>query len=152
MNKKKLLISSCLCGENVKYNGGNNLIPRLDELQEKFEFIQVCPEVLGGLDTPRVPSEIQSFKPLKIVNQEGLETTQHFINGAKQTLDIVMESKIQFALMKSKSPSCGNDKVYNGNFDGTLIDNSGVTTKLLMNHGVKVFNEKEIDELLEFSR
>jgi uncharacterized protein YbbK (DUF523 family) len=152
MNKEKLLISSCLCGENVKYNGGNNLIIRLDELQEKFEFIQVCPEVLGGLDTPRVPSEIQNFEPLKIENKEGLETTQNFINGAKQTLDIVLTNQIKIALMKSNSPSCGNDKVYDGNFDGTLIDNSGVTTTLLMQYGVKVFNEKEIDELLKFSR
>lgn len=151
MTKKKLLISSCLCGENVKYNGGNNLIDRLEELQEKFEFVQVCPEVLGGLDTPRVPSEIQSFEPLKIVNKDGLETTKNFINGAKQTLDIVINNQIKYALMKSNSPSCGNKKVYDGNFDGTLIDNSGVTVTLLLKNSVEVFNEKEIDELLKLA-
>lgn len=152
MIKEKLLISSCLCGKDVKYNGGNNLLNRLNELQKKFEFIEVCPEVLGGLSIPRLPCEIIKQNPLEVKNKNGLDLTQNFIKGAKETLDIVLNNQITIALMKSNSPSCGNNKIYDGNFDGTLVDGMGVTVELLKKHNIRVFNEKEIDELLEFSR
>jgi len=82
VNKEKILISACLMGQNVKYNGGNNLMD-LTELEKKYILVPFCPEVEGGLPTPRVPSEIVSFEPLKLLNKEGRDVTSEFVLGAK---------------------------------------------------------------------
>ena len=84
MNKEKLLISACLTGEKCKYNGGNNLIAELDKLKEKFELIPVCPEQLGGLATPRSPSEIYDKR---VINSAGYDVTEYFLTGAETTLN-----------------------------------------------------------------
>ncbi|SFV50406.1 Purine nucleoside phosphorylase [hydrothermal vent metagenome] len=138
--KKKLLISSCLIGENVKYNGKNNLID-LTQLREKYELIPFCPEVAGGLPTPRPPSEIISTTPLKLINCQGEDVTDNFIKGAKKTVDLVKKEGIKKALLKANSPSCSSTFVYDGTFSGKLIKGKGVTTLFLEEIGVEVFDE-----------
>jgi len=149
MSKEILLISACLVGENVKYDGGNNLIDQLDKLKEHFELQYICPEVQGGLTIPRLPCELTSFSPLKIENEYGIDLKDHFIDGSKIALELAQRLGIKYALLKSKSPSCGNDKIYDGTFSGNLIDAMGITAKTLHDHGIKVFNETQIEELYE---
>jgi uncharacterized protein YbbK (DUF523 family) len=148
MNKEKLLISACLLGENVKYDGGNNLIEDIDKLAIYFDFVPVCPEVMGGMTIPRLPCEITSFKPLKIENEYGINNADHFIDGARQTLLIAQQNNIKYALLKANSPSCGNNHIYDGTFSKKLIKQAGVSAKFLQDHNVKVFNEKEISQLI----
>ncbi len=142
--KEKILISACLIGQNVKYNGKNNKLTDLQKLRDRFELIPFCPEVEGGLPTPRLPSEIVSFKPLKLVNSKGQDVTRFFTNGAIKTLNFCKELKIQAAILKSNSPSCGIGKVYDGTFSKTLINGNGVTADLLLKNGIKIISEKNI--------
>ena len=150
MNKPKLLVSSCLLGINVKYDGGNNLIENLDKLSEIFEIFPICPEVDGGMIVPRIPCEIISINPLVIENEYGIDTLDFFKSGAINSLDICKQNDIEIALLKSKSPSCGNDKIYDGTFSGILIDGKGITANTLNHNGIKIFNENQIEELYEF--
>ena len=143
--KEKLLISSCLCGINTKYDGGNNLIDRLDELKEKYELYFVCPEVAGGLPTPRIASEIRGDK---IINQIGEDVTDNYNLGAEVALRIVKEHNIKLALLKERSPSCGVHTIYDGQFLKIKIEGSGITTRKLKEYGVTVYSEEEIEKLL----
>jgi len=138
--KEKLLISACLIGQNVKYNGTNNLID-LTLLEKKYELIPFCPEVEGGLPTPRPPSEIVSYTPLRLINIEGRDVTNEFTLGAKKALTLVKEQKIKKALLKANSPSCSSALVYDGSFCGKLVEGRGVTTLFLEEIGVEVFDE-----------
>ncbi len=146
MSKPKLLISRCLCGENTKYNGGNNLIQQLDVIINNFELIYICPEVMGGLTTPRNPSEI---KGQKVLSSTGKDVTMEFISGAQQALLLAQQHQVKYALLKESSPSCGVHKVYDGTFSGRKIEGSGMTTQLLKKNGILVFSENEIEELLK---
>jgi uncharacterized protein YbbK (DUF523 family) len=137
--KEKLLISSCLMGEDVKYNGKNNLID-LAQLRE-YELIPFCPEVAGGLPTPRPPSEILSYAPLKLISSEGRDVTGQFVLGAKESLNLVKREGIKKALLKANSPSCSSSFVYDGCFGGELVRGDGVTTMFLRKIGVEVFDE-----------
>ncbi|NEW59788.1 DUF523 domain-containing protein [Sulfurovum sp. bin170] len=137
---EKLLISSCLMGENVKYNGKNNLID-LAQLREQYELIPFCPEVAGGLPTPRLPSEIVSFTPLKLINNKGKDVTHNFIIGAKKTVNLVKKEGITKALLKANSPSCSSAFVYDGSFERQLVKGKGITTLFLREIGVEVFDE-----------
>ncbi len=150
MSKIKLLISACLVGENVKYNGGNNLLNDLVKLSDIFELVPVCPEVLGGMTIPRLPSEIIQTNPLKIINEYDIDMTPHFIDGAVQTEFIASKYDIKIALLKANSPSCGNEMIYDGNFNGTLVEGSGVTANLLKQKGIKVFNENQLEQLYAY--
>ncbi len=142
--KEKLLISACLVGENVKYNGKNNRID-ISKLNDKYELISFCPEVEGGLPTPRPPSEIVSNNPLKIVNNRKVDVTHYFLKGAKKALDICKRLNIKKALLKENSPSCGKNFIYDGSFTNTLKAGQGVTVTLLTKNSVEIFNENEID-------
>lgn len=146
MSKPKLLISRCLCGENTKYNGGNNLIQQLDIIKNNFELIYICPEEMGGLTTPRNPSEI---KNQKVLSSTGKDVTKEFISGAQQALSLAEQHQVQYALLKESSPSCGVHKIYDGTFSGRKIAGNGMTTQLLKKNGILVFSEKEIEELIK---
>ena len=145
---KKLLISACLFGENVRYDGKNNLIEELDILKDKYELIPFCPEVSSGMLIPRVPNEILSFNPLVVKNEFGIDTTDYFTDGAIQTLHICKKYDIQIALLKSKSPSCGNLEVYDGSFSKTLIKGQGLTANILTQHNIKIYDENQTGELI----
>ena len=118
----------------------------IEELKKKAIVIPLCPEQMGGLSTPRYPSEIIGDK---LMNNQGIDVTKEYMRGAKVTLELALDMGVQYALLKEKSPSCGKDKIYDGTFSGKLIEGSGVTAKLLQEHGIIVFSEDEIDELLE---
>ncbi len=140
-NKPKILLSACLMGEAVRYDGGDNRIYH-DRFKE-FEIITCCPEVDGGLPTPRIPSEIYGGK---VFNQEGKDNSAYFEKGANIALELVKKHNIKVAILKAKSPSCGNEMIYDGTFSKTLKKGKGITTALLEKAGVKVFNEDQLEE------
>nr|WP_306813887.1 DUF523 domain-containing protein [Clostridium sp. DSM 100503] len=131
------LISSCLCGINCKYNGGNNVNSNCLDLFKEGKAILICPEQLGGLPTPRTPAEIQGDSEEilngnhKIITKEGLDVTKEFLKGAYETLHIAKLSNINKAILKEGSPSCGVNYVYDGSFNGTKIKGKGLTATIL---------------------
>jgi uncharacterized protein YbbK (DUF523 family) len=146
MSKIKLLVSSCLLGENVKYDGSNNCLDKkiLEKLGNEFELFSFCPEVAGGLLTPRIPCEIICKNPIKVVNKIQEDKTINFIEGANKTLQLCKKENIKIALLKSNSPSCSNSFIYDGTFNSIKIKGVGITTKLLKENDIEVFNESFI--------
>ena len=142
---EKILISACLVGENCKYNGGNNLNPQIYALLEKYDLIPFCPEMEGGLPTPRNPSEV---KGESVLMDNGKDVTENFLKGAKKALMLCLFLKIKIAVLKERSPSCGTHQIHDGSFSEKLIDGMGVTAKLLKENGINVYSEDEIDKLL----
>jgi uncharacterized protein YbbK (DUF523 family) len=144
------IVSACLAGINCKYNGGNNLNNEILKLVKEGKAILVCPEQLGGLPTPRLPSEIifSEKDNLKVIDIEGKDVTEKFIKGANETLKIAKDVKAKAAILKSRSPSCGYGYIYDGTFSGKLKKGNGVTADLLKKHGIKVYTEENLDELL----
>ena len=149
------LISACLCGVNCKYNGLNNYNEICEKLLASGKAILVCPEQLGGLPTPRIPSEIigNSLDILdgkgEVVNKEGSDVTAQFIKGAKETLDIAKKINIKIAILKDGSPSCGVNYIYDGNFSGTKINGMGVTAQLLKESLIDVISEDELGGIID---
>ena len=144
-----LLISSCLLGEKVKYNGGDNHVG-LDELKRLANaavLIPVCPEVAGGLGTPRIPAEIRDGG---VLNAEGESVTDAFAKGASIALETAREHGIKAALLKERSPSCGVHAIYDGSFSGRVVPGQGMTSRLLSDAGIRLFNENEISECIEY--
>lgn len=144
--KPKLLISGCLCGNNTKYNGGNNKIDDIDKIKELFDLYIICPEVMGGLTIPRFPSEIKEDE-VYMTNKQNV--TKNFKNGAEIALNTAIKHNIKIALLKDGSPSCGVHQIYDGTFSGRKIEGSGMTTRLLLSNNIKIYSEKEIDKLIE---
>lgn len=141
-----ILISACLIGANVKYNGKNNYIELVEKLKQKYELIQICPEVLGGLSIPRDPSEIKGDKVISINNND---VTANFMLGANKALELAKKYNITKAVLKDGSPSCGNTYIYDGTFSKKKIDGFGITAKLLIENNINIYNEFEINELLK---
>jgi uncharacterized protein YbbK (DUF523 family) len=146
-----ILISACLCGVNCRYSGESKLNEKVYSLFKKGDTQLVCPEQLGGLSTPRHPAEICQGTAEdvingrgKILNKQGVDVTEYFIRGAEETLRIAQALDCKKAILKSRSPSCGCGKVYNGKFDGTQIQGNGVTAQLLLNNGIEVLTEEDI--------
>ena len=144
--KTKVIVSACLLGENCKYSGGNNYNPDVARLADKFELIPVCPEVFGGLDTPRPPSEIVGDR---VISKTGDDVTCQYHDGAEKTLYIARENNCPVALLKERSPSCGCSKIYDGTFSGTLVDGNGITAQLLLDNDIAVFGESNINNLID---
>lgn len=142
---EKLLVSACLIGENTKYNGKNNYVSDIEKLKDKYEFIIICPEIMGGLSTPRFPSEIIGDK---IINSNGDNVTKEFIQGKNLTCDIAKNNNITKALLKDGSPSCGSNYIYDGTFSKTKIVGNGITAKGLREMGIIIYTEKDINNLL----
>lgn len=136
-----ILVSACLLGINCKYDGGNNLKEELKELADLHNLVPFCPEVYGGLATPRIPSERLGEK---VVNKEGSDVTENFVRGAMEALRIALLFDCKYAILKGKSPSCGSNKIYDGTFTGTLTDGDGITAELLKKHGITVITENEL--------
>ena len=139
---EKILVSACLLGTNCKYNGSNNKNDKVLEYIKDKEVIPICPEIMGGLSTPRTPSEIINNK---VITKDGIDVTNNYIKGAEEVLYLAKLFNIKKALLKSKSPSCGKGKIYDGTFNNNLIDGNGITTKLLIDNGINVINELELD-------
>ena len=146
---QKILVSACLLGEKVRYNGTDKLSshPAISQWQSEKRIVPLCPEVSGGLPTPRPPAELQPDH--RVIAKFGGDVTAQFEKGAAIALKLCQQHHIQFALLKARSPSCGNKEIYDGSFTGKVITGAGVTAALLMEHGINVFNEEEIDGLAE---
>lgn len=145
--QKKILISSCLLGERVRYDGKINKVE--DHLIKKWLqqgiLLAVCPEVCGGLPIPRPAAELQGDRSVK--TQAGADVTAAFQKGAEQALALALKFNIKIAVLTEKSPSCGSAQIYNGRFQRTLIDGQGLTTQLLRANGIQVFNQFELDKV-----
>ena len=141
------LISSCLCGVNCKYSGGNNLNEKCLDLLKEGKGILICPEQLGGLPTPRLPAEIMGKAENiltgmdKIITKNNIDVTNEFLKGAKETLRIAKLYKITKAILKEGSPSCGVNYVYDGSFTGKKIKGNGLTTEILIKNGIEVISD-----------
>jgi len=144
------IVSACLCGINCKYNGGNNLNPYFLDLMGEGELIPVCPEQLGGLPTPRAACELAGGSGLDVIKGhalaytlDGMDVTSGLLRGAQETLSIAINASIEEAILQSRSPSCGNGIIYDGTFTRKLINGDGVTSALLKQHGIRVWNDQE---------
>lgn len=143
---KKLLISSCLLGVSCRYDGRSVPNEEAKGLSEIFELVPFCPEIYGGLPTPRTPSERVG---VRVMSKAGVDVTDNYNKGANEALLLCRELGIELALLKEKSPACGSIKIYDGSFSGTLIDGEGVTAELLRKCGIKVYGESQIDKLIK---
>ena len=140
----KLLVSACLLGTPCSYDGRSKADARIQALAEKYELVPVCPEELGGLPTPREPSERQGER---IVMRSGRDVTAEYRRGAEAALALCLQNGCKAAVLKEKSPSCGCGQVYDGTFSRRLIEGDGVTAELLKAHGVAVYGESGAKKL-----
>lgn len=145
-----VVVSACLLGEPCRYDGESKpseAVRALCEI-EGVRLIPICPEVQGGLLTPRPPAEIQPGMPLRVVNVAGQDVTREYEEGASCALEAAGNAGASLAILKAKSPSCGSGMIYDGTFSGSLTEGWGVTAYLLRENGVKVFDENELTNLL----
>ncbi|MDO4290942.1 MAG: DUF5662 family protein [Eggerthellaceae bacterium] len=143
----KVAVSACLLGEPCRYDGTAKPCEAARALLNRpdVEVVPVCPEVAGGLPTPREPSEITHAGACwRVTARDGADVTQAFVRGAEATLETVRREGCRMAVLKAKSPSCGSRQVYDGTFTGTLRSGYGVTAKLLADHNIPVIDETEI--------
>ena len=145
----KILVSACLMGDNCKYNGGNNLNQKLVDFLKTHDVVKVCPEVLGGLPTPRTPAEIQKGQ---VINREGKNVTKEFERGAQRAFEIVQKEKPDLIILQSRSPSCGIKQIYDGTFSGRKIDGQGLFAALCIKAGCKVLDIEDLDEYLRIEK
>lgn len=144
--KSKILISACLIGENVKYDGGHNALDSgiLSKWHDDGILVPLCPEVLGGLDVPRPACEV--IKGTRtVVGKNGEDVSVAFAKGARESLKIAKEEGVCMAILKARSPSCGKDVIYDGTFTSTKVEDSGITCKLLQESGIPIFSEEELE-------
>ena len=157
---ERILVSACLLGDKVRYDGGDSAVHGLlDRWVDEGRVVPFCPECAGGLPTPRAPAEISGgdagalFRGEgKVINREGDDVTAPFVAGAEQALAACGQHRIGIAILKEKSPSCGTHQVYDGSFSHRCIPGRGITAWLLAHHGVALFNERELDQVASLLR
>ncbi len=137
----KIVVSACLLGRNCKYNGGNNRNERVLEYIKGKDVIEVCPEVLAGLGTPRVPIEIVDGV---IMSRDGRCVDGALREAIAKILDELRGEEIECAILKSRSPTCGVKQVYDGTFSGVLIDGRGALARALADAGYKVIDCEDL--------
>ena len=140
-----LLVSACLLGCACRYDGGRKPCAAVRTLAAKHTLIPVCPEQLGGLPTPRHPSERQGER---VVMDTGADVTEPYRRGAEAALRLCRLLHCQAAILKERSPSCGCGTIYDGTFTGTLTAGDGVTAELLLQNGITVLGESQAETLL----
>ncbi len=141
----RLLISACLLGIPCRYDGVSKPQPWVEKMAERHELVPVCPEQLGGLPTPRHPSERQGER---VVMDTGADVTEPYRRGAEAALRLCRLLHCQAAILKERSPSCGCGTIYDGTFTGTLTAGDGVTAELLLQNGITVLGESQAETLL----
>lgn len=146
-----ILVSTCLLGIKCRYDGGAKRLDKLLELAAKGEVLPVCPEQLGGLATPRNPSEINMGTgadvldgKCRVLESTRSDVTDYFLRGARETLKLAKACGVKKAVLKARSPSCGCGKIYDGSFSGSLINGNGVTAELLLRNGIEVVTEESL--------
>ena len=142
---ENILVSACLLGIGCRYDGKHKANPEVLKLREKYNLIPVCPEIFGGLPTPRIPSERIGDK---VMMKDGTDVTENYQRGAREALELCRIYDIKTAILKERSPSCGKGEIYDGSFSGTLTKRDGVSAELLIKEGIRVLGESEINILL----
>ncbi|WP_066504238.1 DUF523 domain-containing protein [Abyssisolibacter fermentans] len=143
-----ILVSACLAGINCRYNGESVVIEDIVNLIKEGKAVPVCPEQLGGLTTPRNPSEIiKENNEIKVKDCKGNDVTKQFEIGAKETLKFAKSIGADIAILKQRSPSCGYGLVYDGNFNGATVTGNGLTAHLLSDNNIKIYNEENYMEI-----
>jgi uncharacterized protein YbbK (DUF523 family) len=159
MKMEKILVSACLVGERVRYNGLVKSFEGhvLESWDRRGWVVAICPEVAGGLSVPRPRSEISGGDGVqvlnghkKVINFNGQDVTKYFLDGAQKALEIASSSGIRLAILKEGSPSCGSGYIYDGSFTGIKKPGKGVAAALLEENGIRVFSEREIPEAEKF--
>lgn len=141
-----ILVSACLLGVECRYNGRGVLLPELQELLKDHHLIPVCPEILGGLSTPRTPAERRGRQ---VITKDGQDVTAAYERGAEQVLKLAKLYGCRAAILKERSPSCGWGRIYDGTFTGTLTEGDGVCAGVLSSHGIRIYGESLVSELTE---
>ena len=142
---EKILVSACLLGIKCRYDGKSVPNEGVMRLAEKYALVPVCPEIYGGLPTPRTPSERGGDL---VLMKDGTDVTDNYNRGAEATVSLALTCGAKIAVLKAKSPSCGKGAIYDGTFNGVLTAGDGVTVEKLTRVGIKVLTENEIDQLL----
>ena len=154
---EKILISACLIGQPVRYDGKIKSLAdnQLAIWKSQGRLIAFCPEVAGGLPIPRTPAEIQGHGggeavlagTARVVDRTGRDVSEQFVTGAFMALEACRRHGIRTAILTNRSPSCGSTLIYNGQFSRETITGEGVTTALLRQHGIAVFSQYQIPDL-----
>lgn len=151
-----LLVSACLLGEKVRYDGASKEVGGIWDLGKRHTLFAFCPEVSGGLPVPRPPAELKGTALMilqtgegGVFTRQGGDVTEEFLKGAKAALAFCRENHIQAAILKEKSPSCGVKQVYDGSFQKALIPGQGLTAALLIQSGIPVYTEENYRDLVE---
>lgn len=139
----KIAVSACLLGHNCKYSGGNNRSQKVLDYIEGHEVIPVCPEVTGGMSTPRVPVELKNGKA---INRDGEDVTEFFLRGVEKTMEKLDGQNIDLAILQPRSPSCGCKQIYDGTFTKTLINGKGMFAHALAEAGIPMMDEDDVPE------
>lgn len=146
------LVSACLLGVACRFDGRSCPAPELNDLAARGIAVPICPEVAGGLSTPRLPAEIEEADAgldgcavlggrTRVVRSDGVDVTAEFIKGAQAALALARRLGIGRAILKADSPSCGIGRIHEGRFEGKLVPGDGVTAALLKQNGIRVMNE-----------
>lgn len=148
-SQQNILISACLLGSPVRYDGTNLLLdhPLLKEWQQQGRLIPICPEVAGGMSTPRAPAEIVSIGESTVLDCNQQDVSKAFHLGAEKALQLAKDNNCKVAILTERSPSCGSSFIYDGSFSGTTITGMGITATLLEKNGIRVFNQYQIGAL-----
>ncbi|HYF91293.1 MAG TPA: DUF523 domain-containing protein [Symbiobacteriaceae bacterium] len=148
-----ILVSACLAGCNCRYDGKNKTVAAVERLLREGQAIPVCPEQMGGLSTPRLPSEIVGGSgedvlsgTARVVDSAGHDVTAQFIRGAAEVLELALAVGADTVVLKERSPSCGSTAIYDGTFTGAAIPGMGVTAAMLQTHGIRVSSEESFSE------
>lgn len=147
MGRKRVLVSACLLGTHCRYNGSGVLDEKVRGLMDAAQLVPVCPEILGGLATPRPPAE--RIGEL-VVTAGGEDVTAQYKKGAKEALNLAELFGCCCAVLKERSPSCGCGRIYDGTHSGTLADGNGMTAEYLLKAGIRVFGESGVSGCREF--
>ena len=139
----KIAVSACLLGENCKYSGGNNKNEKVLAFIKNKEVIPVCPEVAGGLPTPRIPAELVDGVA---VNRKGTNVDKEFQRGVEESLKKLEREDIELVILQPRSPSCGVKQIYDGTFTGTLKEGQGMFARALIEKGYKVIEADDIKD------
>lgn len=143
-NMGKVAVSACLLGENCKYSGGNNRNETVLKYLAGKEMIPVCPEVAGGLPTPRTPVELVNGVA---INKDGANVDKEFHLGVERMLRKLAGEEVDLVILQPRSPSCGVKQIYDGTFTGTLVEGQGMFAKTLIENGYKVVEPDELENL-----
>ncbi|MGN9863407.1 DUF523 domain-containing protein [Bacillus swezeyi] len=149
-----ILVSSCLAGVKCRYNGTHSYVEKINRLVEDNKAMIVCPELLGGFQTPREPAEISGGTGEDVLNGDavimttsGENVTDLYLKGAYKTLELAKQIQADTVVLKENSPSCGSSRIYDGSFSNQKIAGNGITAALLKREGFRVVSEHQIDEL-----